>query len=386
AYDPAYLASPLAYELDPALPLVSGQIQTPQGRALFGALTDCAPDGWGRALITRGERELALREHRAPRTITEAAFLLGVRDDQRQGALRFRHDDGPYLAEDNQGVPPFVMLPQLLNAAVEFERDTLTSNALRMLLRAGSSLGGARPKAHVIDQQGRVSIAKFPRVTQDDWDVTTWEAITLTLARDAGINVPEFTLRPVTGKPVLMIARFDRDATAQRIGYVSAMTMLEAVDREPHDYFDIAAVITQTSPNALSDLHELWRRIVFGRLIRNTDDHLRNHGFLRLTDSGWSLSPVFDVNPNPSAGEFATSLAGGDGDTPDVLLNPDVAAEFRLTPEQAEDIVREVATAIKPWRNVAARLGASSNEIALMANAIETFGASGVRVSVGVDV
>jgi serine/threonine-protein kinase HipA len=372
AYGPDYLAHRLAYPLDPALPLVSGQIQTPIGRALFGALTDCAPDGWGRALITRAERESALRERRAARKVLEIDFLLGVRDDLRQGALRFRRDDGPFLADDETGVPSLVTLPRLLNAAAEFERDTLNASDLRVLLRAGSSLGGARPKSHILDQDGRVSIAKFPCVTQDQWDVTTWEAVTLKLAHDAGIMAPDFALRRVDGKPVLIIARFDRDGNGQRIGYASAMTMLEAIGHEPHDYLDLAEVIEQISPTPVDDLHELWRRIVFGRLIHNTDDHLRNHGFLRQTDSGWSLSPAFDVNPNPEPGEFQTTLAGGDGYQPEVLLDRDVAAAFRLKPEQAEAVVREVSAALAPWRDVAAKHGATRSEVELMAGAFES--------------
>lgn len=149
---------------------------------------DCAPDGWGRTLIIRAEREDALGEGRPVRKVREIDFLLGVRDDQRQGALRFQHDGGPFLADGERGVPPLVNLPRLLNAAMEFERDTASASDLRLLLRAGGSLGGARPKSHVLDKQGRVLIAKFPRVTQDKWDVTTWEAITLDLARQAGIT------------------------------------------------------------------------------------------------------------------------------------------------------------------------------------------------------
>jgi len=381
-YDRDYLAHRRAYDLDPALPRVGGRLQTPTGLALFGAMGDCAPDGWGRTLIVRAEREDALREGRPARKVREIDFLLGVRDDQRQGALRFRHDGGPFLADGERGVPPLVDLSRLLNAAAEFERDTASASDLQLLLRAGSSLGGARPKSRVLDKQGRVLIAKFPRVTQDKWDVTTWEAIAIDLARQAGITAPDSTLRQVDGKPVLLIHRFDRDATGGRIGYVSAMTLLEATDGQTHDYFDLADVIEQTSPSAIADLHELWRRVAFGRLIHNTDDHLRNHGFIRQNDAGWSLSPVFDVNPNPEPGEFRTTLGGGDGDHPDVLLDATVAAMFRLKPDQAGEVVREVIDALASWRDVAEKYGATRREVELMANAFESPAAIAIREAV----
>ncbi|MGC9220831.1 MAG: type II toxin-antitoxin system HipA family toxin [Solirubrobacteraceae bacterium] len=378
-YDRDYLAHPHAYDLDPALPRVGGRLHTPAGVAIFGAMGDCAPDGWGRTLILRSERESALREGRAPRQIREIDFLLGARDDQRQGALRFQLNGGPFLADGGRGVPPLVNLPRLLNAAMEFERDTANASDLRLLLRAGGSLGGARPKAHVVDKQGRVLIAKFPRVTQDKWDVTTWEAITLDLARLAGLDTPESKLRQVDGKPVLLIHRFDRDDADGRIGYVSGMTLLETTDGQTHDYFDLADVIARESPSAIADLHELWRRIAFGRLIHNTDDHLRNHGFLRKTDSGWSLSPVFDVNPNPEPGEFRTTLGGGDGEDPGVLLDATVAATFRLKQEQAKAVVREVADALASWREVADQHGAPRREVELMADAFESPAVAAIR-------
>lgn len=374
-----YVAHPHGYDLDPTLPRVGGRLHTPAGVAIFAAMGDCAPDGWGRTLILRHERDSALREGRAPRQVREIDFLLGARDDQRQGALRFQRGGGPFLADGGRGVPPLVSLPRLLNAAMEFERDNANATDLRLLLRAGASLGGARPKAHVVDQQGRVLIAKFPRVTQDRWDVTTWEAITLELAQRAGLDTPAFSLRQVDGKPVLLLHRFDRDEVGSRIGYVSGMTLLETTDGQTHDYFDLADVITQTSPSVITDLHELWRRVVFGRLIHNTDDHLRNHGFLRQTDAGWSLSPVFDVNPNPEPGEFRTTLGGGDGDDPDVLLDPAVAAAFRLKPDQAKAAVSQIADALASWRQVAESYGVPRREAELMADAFESAAVVSIR-------
>ena len=190
SYREDYLQLTDAYELDPGLPLRAGQQQTPLKQALFGAMSDCAPDGWGRRLVRRAEAERTSAVHTRQRGLAEVDFLLGARDDLRQGALRFRgHDSARYLATDTEGVPHLIGLPRLLNAAEELERDEPTSEDLRLLLHGGSSLGGARPKAHVLDTEGRLAIAKFPSPTGDDWDVIRWEAVALALARDAGITV-----------------------------------------------------------------------------------------------------------------------------------------------------------------------------------------------------
>lgn len=380
-YAREYLADLSSYDLDPAMPRVAGRLQTRPGQALFGAVGDCAPDSWGRKLIQRANRADALRDNRPPRKVREIDFLLDVGDETRQGALRFQFPSGEFLATRGSGVPPFVDLPRLLNAATEFDSDTISESDLRLLLRAGSSLGGARPKAHVLDRRGTVLIAKFPRVGHDRWDVITWEAITLQLAWKAAITTAAASIEHVDGKPVLLLPRFDRDRDGHRIGYVSAMTVLETADGQTGDYFDLAQAVEQNSPSAIADLHQLWRRIVFGRLIHNTDDHLRNHGFLREQLGGWSLSPAFDLNPNPDPGEFRTTLGGEDGDRPDVLLDPAVAATFRLRPEQARAIILEIVEALASWREVANRMGAGSNEIELMAAAFESPAATSIRAA-----
>src|SRR5271165_4752404 len=224
-YTGEYLARHDAYELDPGLPLSAGQQQTRAGQAMFAALSDCAPDRWGRRLIVRAEHRRATRDGVAERSFGEIDFLLGVRDDLRQGALRLRNPTtGAYLADEAGGVPPLVALPKLLSAAERLERDEASEDELRLLLRDGSSLGGARPKAHVLDAEGRVSIAKFPSGTTDEWDVMRWEAVALRLARAAGIRVEDWTLHVIDGRAVLIVERFDR-AGAVRIGYASAMTM-----------------------------------------------------------------------------------------------------------------------------------------------------------------
>src|ERR1035438_7832551 len=242
-----------------------------------------------------GARDAGTQQH----GLAEVDFLLGARDDLRQGALRFRsHQGEQYLAADDEGVPHLIRLARLLNAAEELERDEPSSEDLRLLLHGGSSLGGARPKAHVLDTEGRLAIAKFPSPQSDEWDVVRWEAVALTLAADAGITVPEHTLHVVENRPVLVVRRFDRDTTG-RIGYVSAMSMLQAKDGEQASYLEIAQVLEEHSSDAGVDLRELWRRIVFTVLISNTDDHLRNHGFLYEGNRGWRLPPAYDLNPVP---------------------------------------------------------------------------------------
>ena len=372
SYAPEYLARGDAYELDPALPLTAGQQQTPTGRAIFGAFSDCAPDRWGRRLIQRDEEQRARRDAVAERSIGEIDYLLGVRDDLRQGALRFRNPaSGAFLSEEGSGIPHLLQLGRLLDASDRMERDEAGEAELNLLLRGGSSLGGARPKAHVLDRNGRIAIAKFPSAANDEWDVMRWEAVALTLARRAGIRVPDSELHVVDGKPVLVVDRFDRNAD-RRIGYVSAMTMLESGDGDAASYLDIADVIERHSPNATDDLRELWQRIAFSILISNTDDHLRNHGFLRASTAGWSLSPAFDLNPDPRPGpkHLRTSIDYATTEPRlDALL--EVAEFFRLSPAAAAGVAREVAEATSGWRTAAEQHGLDAVGIERMAGAFE---------------
>ncbi len=372
AYDTGYLGRSDAYELDPALKLLAGHQQTPVGRAMFGAFSDCAPDRWGRLLIARDERRRVRHEGGAERSFGEIDYLLGVRDDLRQGALRFRDPEtGAYLADEATGAPPLIELPKLLGAAERLERDEAGEEDLRMLLRGGSSLGGARPKAHVLDATGRVAIAKFPSAAHDEWDVMRWEAVALQLARDAGISVADWTLHLIDRKAVLIVDRFDR-AGALRIGYASAMTMLEAGDGERGSYLDIAEAIERHSPKTGEDLQELWRRIAFSILISNTDDHLRNHGFLRTSSAGWTLSPAFDLNPDPSLGPKHLHTAIDFDDTAasvDTLM--DVAPHFRLDSDRARQVLGEVSNATSRWRTTAAQGGLGRAAVEQMAPAFE---------------
>jgi serine/threonine-protein kinase HipA len=372
SYLDGYLQRADAYELDPGLPLQAGQHQTALKHPLFGAMTDCAPDGWGRRLVRRAELQRARETDAKPRTLADVDFLLGARDDLRQGALRFRgRDSGRYLAVDTEGVPHLIGLSRLLNATEELERDEPTSEDLRLLLHGGSSLGGARPKAHVLDSRGRVAIAKFPSPKADEWDVIRWEVVALTLAEAAGITVPAHALHVIEGRPVLVVRRFDRDGSG-RIGYVSAMTMLQAKDGEHASYLEIAEAIEQRSPDAGGDLRELWRRIVFTILISNTDDHLRNHGFLRQSTAGWSLSPAFDLNPNPEGTAKQLATAIDEHNTEASLTTAlEVAGLFRLSQTQARSIVAEVSTATGRWREVAKATGLGGRQLERLESAFE---------------
>lgn len=367
-----YLQREDAYEIDPGLPLRGGQHQTPLKQPLFGAMADCAPDGWGRRLVRRAEQLRAREANTQQRTLAEVDFLLGARDDLRQGTLRFRgHGSEQYLALDEEGVPHLIGLSRLLNAAEALERDEPMGEDLRLLLHGGSSLGGARPKAHVLDSQGRLAIAKFPSPRVDEWDVIRWEAIALALAKAAGMTVPEHQLHLVDGRPVLVLRRFDRDAKG-RIGYVSAMTMLQAKDGEHASYLEIAEVIEECSPDVEADLRELWRRIVFTVLISNTDDHLRNHGFLRKSTAGWSLSPAFDLNPNPEGTARQLVTAIDENNTEASLATAlDVAGLFRISAVQARTIVAEVSAATGRWREVARTIGLGVQQLERLEPAFE---------------
>src|SRR5258707_4951746 len=279
-YDEGWLQHAARFSLEPALQVGPGPFHTPADTPMFGAIGDSAPDRWGRALMRRMERRRAEREGDAPRTLQEIDFLLLVDDEARQGALRFaEREGGPFLrGEGGKRIPPLVELPQLLSAAEHVMEDKDTEEDLRLLFAPGSSLGGARPKASVREKDGQLAIAKFPR-KDDEISTVVWEAVALTLAHKAGIPVPDARVEVVGKKPVLLLRRFDRRGK-QRIPFLSAMSMLGAKDRETHSYLEIADALRQHGATPKTDLQALWRRIVLNILISNTDDHLRNHGFL----------------------------------------------------------------------------------------------------------
>lgn len=370
-YDANWMANPARFALEPALVLGGGPQHTQQGRALFGAFGDSAPDRWGRKLIQREERRRAQGEGRTARSLGEADYLLGVGDIARQGALRFKEtEDGPFLA-DGKAIPPLVRLGDLLNAAMRVAADSDDDDDLRLILAPGSSLGGARAKASVLDLDGQLSIAKFPQA-DDTLPVMQWEAVTLDLAQRAGIDVPAWRLEQIADHSALLLRRFDRNGET-RIPFLSAMSMLGATDGEDHSYLEIADALRQYGSQPEQDCAQLWRRIIFNIMVSNTDDHLRNHGFLYDGAGGWRLSPAYDMNPTPTdMKERALSLAIDEVDsTASLNLALGVARQFGIKPDATRDIVREVAVAVLQWRDRANAFGLAARDISRMASAFE---------------
>ena len=372
-YDAGWLAHPERFALEPLLTLSPGPFHTAPTRALFGAIGDSAPDRWGRFLMRRASRRRAKRDGQTPRTLFEVDFLLLVDDEARQGAVRFKTDpEGTFLAAENAArIPPFVMLPRLLAAAERLADESESDADLQLLLAPGSSLGGARPKASVRDRDGHLALAKFPH-RQDEIDVILWEGVALALAEKAGIGVPEWRIEPVGGKPVLLSRRFDR-ARGQRVPFLSAMSMLGARDNETHTYLEIADALRRYGASTKEDLIQLWRRIVFNVLVSNTDDHLRNHGFLYGGGNGWRLSPAYDLNPVPPdvRPRALSTMIDIEDPTASMDLALATADYYGLNPRAARAVAAEVGRTVAGWRDEAKRLRVGSHEVERMAPAFE---------------
>lgn len=367
-YDDAFLAHPLSYDLDPSLPLSAGLIQTAVGKSMFNAFSDSAPDRWGQNLMRRSERDRATSAGSTPRRLTVADFLLGTHDELRQGAIRFRRPGtANYWTTAPHSVPKLISLGALLASS---DRYSAGGADVSDLVDAGSSLGGARPKAAVRTGTGRLAIAKFPRKGSDEWDVPGWEKLEADLASMSGIDIAPAHLVKVLGRNVLLSERFDRLGDV-RIGYASALTMLEASDGDYRSYLEMADAIQTSSDGPRRDLAQLYRRIVFSVLTGNTDDHLRNHGFLRYR-SGWRLAPAFDLNPDPeSAGRLATAIDLDDS-TMDIDLVLSVSSFFAMTSNEARYIVKEIEDATRNWSTLASNLGLPADEISLMTHAFDS--------------
>ncbi len=363
-YDDRYLEASDAYAIDPSLPLRPG----PQHCAeLPGAFRDSAPDRWGRHLVERNHRAMALDAGRSPRQLDEVDYLAGVFDLTREGALRFRAPDGPFLAQ-REAIPPLVQLPRLLKASRDVVRGEAGQGEVKELLDAGSgSLGGARPKASVCDGD-RLLLAKFSHPS-DDWDVMAWEKTALDLAECAGIAVPAARLVRIGEAGVLLLERFDRAGSlvsGARIPFMSGMTAVGSRDGEARDYVELAEALTELADNPLVALRGLFKRVAFSIAIANTDDHLRNWGLLRL-DGAWGLSPLFDVNPNPEEGaSHVTSVAGETADREGRGL-VDLAGYVGIAPDEAQSIVGSVLHAVSLWRGMARKNGCPERELNLFA-------------------
>ena len=366
-YHDGWLSDENACGLSPDMPLVKGQFVPEAGQDMLAPLGDSAPDTWGRTVMRRFEGRMAEAEGRRPRTLQETDYLLGVNDETRLGALRFRVD-GEFQAREGIGVPALVSLGDLLNASQRVLRGEETTEDLKRLFAPGSSLGGARPKASILDQHGRLSVAKFPKET-DTYCVERWEAIALELARRAGITVSDHTLEMAGDKPVFLSHRFDRNEDG-RIPFISAMAMLGGRDGESYSYLDLADIITSESVTPDQDREELYRRVAFSILVTNLDDHMRNHGFLRGR-GGWNLSPAYDINPVPNQPRVLKSYVDDDNPDASIALHRAQHDSYLLERGEADRIISEVTEATMAWREVARALGAPEREIREMATAFE---------------
>jgi serine/threonine-protein kinase HipA len=370
-----WLARGDALALDPDLLPVPGRAYPPANRAQFGVFMDSAPDRWGRTLMQRREAMLASREKRPARALTEWDYLLGVHDHSRMGALRFRANaQSPFL--DNSAInaaPPIASLRELQSAARALEEDRTDDDAhleslLEQLLAPGSSLGGSRPKASVIDEHKHLCVAKFPS-RQDEWDVGAWEAVAHRLATKAGIRVPPMrALRFTADGHTFVSRRFDRTNRGGRLAFVSAMTLLQRTDGDRDaSYLELVDLLQSRGAQTQLDCEELFRRVVFSICISNTDDHLRNHGFF-VESSGLVLSPAFDINPNPHNGHLSLAI-----DEADTSLNLDVArgaaTVYGIRKSRATEIVRDVCDAVAGWRREADEFGLSRREQEMMSRA-----------------
>jgi serine/threonine-protein kinase HipA len=360
-------------KLDPRLGWFAGRQYPPQGQETFGAFSDASPDRWGRLLMRR-RLERAQRAGRAdPKArLYESDYLMGVHDAYRVGALRFRRDDeGPFLDDQHDiAAPPFVQLRALEAASLALERDkdNMASEAdewLRMLIAPGGSLGGARPKASVVDPTGHLWIAKFPSV-RDDYDVGAWEMVVYTLAKACGLDVSDALVRRFgSAHHTFLVKRFDRTAQGRRRHFASAMNLTGHQDGDDAStgasYLEIAQVLMTDGASTDADLRELWSRIVFNVLVSNTDDHLRNHGFLLEPSRGWALSPAFDMNPVAHAHGLKLNISESDN-AMDLELAQSVAPYFRVSVEQAEEIISNQILVVSQWRTIADSLSISHRE------------------------
>ena len=359
---------------DPDLYLFEGRQYAPADKSLFGVFSDSCPDRWGRLLMNRKEALTARGEKRKPRTLLESDYLLGVYDESRIGGLRFANaEGGPFLSEsDIFPVPPWTTLRTLESASLAFEDGDPAQEAkwLDILLAPGSSLGGARPKASVRAPDGALWIAKFPSKL-DEWNTGLWECVAHDLAKICGLSVPEASVATFSDKgATFLVKRFDRDG-GRRIHYSSAMTLLGKTDGGGADgtsYLNIASFIKSHGASPADDLRELWKRIVFNMAVSNTDDHLRNHGFL-LTERGWRLSPLFDVNPNIYGNALSLNV-DMDDNTIDFNLAAETAGFYNINVAEAKKIIGDINQSVSGnWRALATLYGLSANAIERMAPA-----------------
>lgn len=378
-YENTWLQRPEAFAFDPDLALHGGPQYPPVDRSNFEIFLDSAPDRWGRVLMQRREHLRARKEERKPRALTEWDYLLGVSDETRVGALRFRATpDGPFLdSEHRLPAPPITSLRELQTASLQIERrlddedNPEYEQWLMQLLAPGTSLGGARPKASVRDEEGALCIAKFPS-NQDTRDIGAWELVAHRLAEKAGIRVPvtRAIRMPKSPYTTFLARRFDRTPQARRLAFVSAMTLTQHVDGDAGvSYLELVDLLQSRGANTHDDCVELFRRVVFNILIHNTDDHLRNHGFF-IAEHGITLSPAFDMNPSVERSDLTLAINEVET-TCDVKIAMEACADYGLSTAEAEGIHQQVAKAVASWRRESVALKIPKAEQELMARAFE---------------
>ncbi len=377
-YSNEWLKSKFAQVIDPDLDLFSGIHYLDDKKDNFGIFLDSSPDRWGRLLMRRREAILGRSENRPAKTLMESDYLLGVYDENRVGGLRFKlNESGAFLNQDRLlAAPPIKSLSELQSASLRLEEDEDITDEeqvkwLNMLLAPGSSLGGARPKASITDN-GELWIAKFPS-SKDNKDIGAWEMVVHTLAKRCGLNVAEARVEKfVSPYHTFLVKRFDRNKS-ERIHFASAMTMLGYTDnRDEHvdaSYLELVEFLSKGGARVNEDLEELWRRIVFSISVSNTDDHLRNHGFI-LTEKGWILSPAYDINPNEMGTGLSLNISENDNSL-EYDLALEVAEYFRLKKDKAEEIINDIKSIVSEWKTVADKYGISKREQTMMERAFK---------------
>jgi serine/threonine-protein kinase HipA len=377
-YAKTWLYKAEAFAFDPDLSLAEGHQYPSADRSNFGIFTDSSPDRWGRVLMQRRENARARQEQQRPRTLTDWDFLLGVHDETRLGALRFKLPGGAYVDSDTRfAAPPLTSLRELQAASLQFERHLNDEEHpeyakwLAQLIAPGSSLGGARPKASVRDEKGALCIAKFPS-RQDTRDIGAWELVANSLARKSGIQVPDARALHYAESAftTFLVERFDRTATGGRIAFVSAMTLTQRKDGEAGaSYLELVDLLQSRGANTQADCEQLFRRVLLNIRIHNTDDHLRNHGFF-INAQGIRLSPAYDINPSVDRNELSLAIDESDA-TCDVSLAMDAHKAYGISATQAEAALKSVNVAVATWRSEVTRFGIPKSEQTLMAAAFE---------------
>lgn len=369
-YTKEWLKSEFTYMIDPDLQMYSGRYFPREEKLNFGAFLDSCPDRWGRVLMDRREAAISRKEGRKMKQLQESDYLLGVFYGNRMGALRFKtNENGEFLNDDNKmAAPPLTSLRELEHASSKFEEDNTNDEEylkwINLLIAPGSSLGGARPKASVSDLQGHLWIAKFPSV-KDETNIGAWEMVVNTMASKASLHVAQGDIKQFNSKyQTYLTKRFDRTEKGDRIHFASAMTLLGYVNGAGYNagvsYLEIVEFILKYGADVTTDLEELWRRIVFYICIKNTDDHLRNHGFL-LTDKGWRLSPAYDINPNEYGTGLSLNISEKDNAL-DIELALNVAEFFRIDSKKANQIIDHVKSVVSNWREFAKDCGITKAE------------------------